>query len=208
MAVREFRDESGRWWKAWDIKPEEIHPVTRGEDYLADCYVTGWIVFETFTGTEKRRLCPWPIRWTQESEDGLRKLLARAEPVPPYKLQEERQLTNQAPGAGHELDVTPGHHVAPDVTDLEVVRTFRYPGGRIWTVCVVPSHASPTGRAVLRFTAGARHIDLDRWPKAWADEPNDGLSQLLRTGAPREPASLPNPDAPRRRWNDFASPSA
>src|SRR5687767_9303959 len=54
MSVREFRDDAGRRWRAWDIKPEEVRPVTRAEDYLADCYVTGWIVFETLSGSEKR----------------------------------------------------------------------------------------------------------------------------------------------------------
>jgi hypothetical protein len=178
MAVREFRDDSGRKWRAWDIKPDEIHPVTRAEDYLADCFVTGWIVFETFSGDEKRRLCPWPMRWTEESEAGLRRLLARAERVPPYRDKEK-----------------------PDLTDLGVVRTFRYPGGRLWTVCVV-THPEGGGAPVLRFHAGARHIDLKSWPKAWADKPDDELAVMLRLAAPRPPATTLPPDTPRRRWND------
>jgi hypothetical protein len=197
MAVREFRDESGRWWRAWDIKPEEIHPVTKGEDYLADCYVTGWIVFETRAGDEKRRLCPWPMRWTQESESGLRKLLARASPVPPFKLREERETPAVANiERAAEIDVTEA-----DVTDLEVVRTFRYPGGRIWTVCVM-AHPEDGAGPVLRFQSGMRFFDLRDWPKAWADEPDDRLAEMLKNGIPRPRTKHYDDNTPRRRWND------
>lgn len=201
MAVREFRDSSGRKWRAWDIKPEEIHPVTRAEDYLADCYVTGWIVFETLSGNEKRRLCPWPIRWTEESEAGLRRLLERADPVLPHKLQAERENISEPPWAG---DVEVPVEEA-DVTDLEVVRTFRYPGGRLWTVCVI-THPEDGGHPVLRFAAGARFIDLKTWPKAWADEPNERLAEMLRNAAPRPRTTTFDRDTPRRRWDDPYQP--
>jgi hypothetical protein len=206
MAVREFRDESGQRWMAWDIKPEEIHPVTKAEDYLADCFVTGWIVFETVTGSEKRRLCPWPMRWTDESEAGLRRLLARAEVVPPSKLRAAREHAGDSLSAG-EVKELAEHADEPDVTDLEVVRTFRYPGGRFWTVCVI-THPEDGGPPVLRFAAGARFIDLKRWPKAWADLPDDRLAEMLREAAPRAPTKSFEPNAPRRRWNDEYQPRA
>lgn len=38
MAVREFVDEKGVAWRLWNISPESIHPVTRAEDYLLDCF--------------------------------------------------------------------------------------------------------------------------------------------------------------------------
>jgi hypothetical protein len=202
MAVREFRDGAGRRWRAWDIKPEQVRPVTRAEDYLADCYVTGWIVFETVSGTEKRRLCPWPKRWTDESEWGLRKLLERADPVPPLKLDAERQVVG-GPGFTGDAEV-PLSLDEVDVTDLEVVRTFRYPGGRLWTVAVL-AHPEPGAGPVLRFTSGARFIDLETWPKAWADEPNDRLAELLRNAAPRPATPNVDPATPRRRWNDQPS---
>jgi hypothetical protein len=202
MAVREFRDESGHWWRAWDIKPEEIHPVTRAEDYLADCYVTGWIVFESKDGAEKRRLCPWPMRWTQESEQGLRRLLARATPVPPFKLREERETPAVANVERADVDVTQA-----DVTDLEVIRTFRYPGGRVWTVCVIP-HPETGWGPVLRFQSGIRFFDLRSWPKAWADEPDERLAEMLRNANPRRPTAHVDDDTPRRRWNDQPSMSS
>jgi hypothetical protein len=205
MAFREFRDDSGRKWRAWDIKPEEIHPVTRAEDYLADCYVTGWIVFETVTGDEKRRLCPWPMRWTSESEAGLRRLLEQAERVPSHKLRAERQPVGEALSAGDVGDIAAEGEDKPDITDLGVVRTFRYPGGRLWTVCVV-AHPEDGGRPVLRFNAGSRHIDLKNWSKAWADEPNEKLAEMLRSAAPRRAITNISPDTPRRRWNDPPPP--
>jgi hypothetical protein len=200
MAVREFRDSSGRKWRAWDIKPEEIHPATRAEDYLADCYVTGWIVFETLTGDEKRRLCPWPIRWTQESEGGLRRLLELADRVPPHKLRAQKQAQGESLSAGDVADIAQGEE-EPDITDLGIVRTFRYPGGRLWTVCVV-AHPEGGGPSVLRFAAGARSIDLKNWPKAWADEPDEKLALMLRNAAPRPATTTFDSNTPRRRWND------
>src|SRR5712691_7241412 len=112
MAVREFTDEHGVAWRAWDIRPEAIHPQTRGEDYLADCYVVGWIVFETAAQDEKRRLCPWPTKWAKASIGQLREMLARAERVPQRKLDAERQPVTSRTGAN-----PPEGENAPDVTD-------------------------------------------------------------------------------------------
>lgn len=199
MAVREFSDSSGRLWRAWEVRPEEIHPLTKSEDYLADCYVTGWIVFETILGDEKRRLCPWPIRWRNASEEGLRQLLQQAEPVPPLKLKAERQPIGET-FVPTEQEVAEAEH-EPDVTDLRVVRTFRYPGGRLWTVSVVSPPESGSLPA-LRFTAGTRSIDLHSWSKDWADQPDDRLAVMLRLGAPRRQVKPPGPNTPRRRWTD------
>src|SRR3954467_13159170 len=81
MAVREFTDEGGRAWRVWCILPEAIHPVTRAEDYLADCFQLGWLVFETTSGEEKRRLCPIPRDWEDVDEKAFRFSLAQSEPV-------------------------------------------------------------------------------------------------------------------------------
>lgn len=199
MAVREFIDDDGRKWRAWDIKPEEIHPVTKAEDYLADCYITGWIVFETQRGDEKRRLCPWPMNWAERSDDELRELLKRAEPVSPYRLRADRITRVQRPAEIAEEPEPGAAH--PDLVDLDVIRTFTYPGGRIWTVCVV-NHPEDGGPPVLRFQSGLRIIDSRRWPKDWADQPDEELVWMLRASAPRRAKERPSEDTPRRRWDD------
>lgn len=187
MAVREFTDEDGTAWRAWDIKPEAIHPQTRAEDYLTECYVIGWIVFETRSGDQKRRLCPWPAAWAKTSDAQLRELLAKAERVPPRKLAAERQAVGDA---SHPAIEVPDSESLPDVTDLHVIRTFKVPGGRIWTVCVV-EHPEDGGPAVLRFTSGIRFIDLRPWPKDWADHPDERLVEMLRVAAPRTKMRTP-----------------
>ncbi|HEX2716824.1 MAG TPA: hypothetical protein VHM67_04035, partial [Gemmatimonadaceae bacterium] len=81
MAVREFRDSKGVDWRAWDITPESIHPLTRAEDYLDDCYRDGWVVFESTDGQDRRRLCPPPSGWSEFSTAELEDMLARADVV-------------------------------------------------------------------------------------------------------------------------------
>lgn len=198
MAVREFRDDDGRDWRAWAITPESIEPVTRGEDYLADCFVTGWIVFETMDGREKRRLCPWPMHWADMTDDELRALWRRAERIP------QPNLTGRHTGSARASD----GNGRPDGHGLDLsrtVRTFGYPGGRFWSVWVV-MRPEGDGPPVLRFQAGARWIDLHRWPANWATQPDEALIQLLRTGAPR-PQNHASGEGPRRRWNDPAGPA-
>lgn len=199
MAVREFTDESGREWRAWDIKPENIHPVTKAEDYLADCFITGWIVFETRDGHEKRRLCPWPMNWATRSDDELRELLRRADLIPTHRVVADRISREQAPPA-LAFDVA-AHPDDIDVTDLQVVRTFRYPGGRFWTVCVV-AYPEDGGSPVLRFTSGLRFIDLKTWPKDWADHPDEELVWMLRRASPRRPERTTPAGIELRRWDD------
>jgi len=198
MAVREFSDREGKRWRAWDVRPEAIHPATKAEDFLADCYVIGWIVFETVGGDEKRRLCPWPARWMEVSDDGLCQLLAQAEIVPPHKVRHQSVTQVQPPRPKIEGGQGPE---APDVTDLDVVRSFAYPGGRIWTVCVV-THPEDGGSPVLRFTSGARVFDLRAWRKDWSDQPEDVLVLMLRRAAPRVTTGTPAPGTPLRRWDD------
>jgi hypothetical protein len=213
MAVREFTDSSGREWRAWDVTPDELSPRTKDEDYLAQLYHTGWIVFETRAGDDKRRLYPVPKGWAELPEAELAVLLQKAEIVPRRKLRMERDSHGQAAAdevqRAHDFsqkaveEPEQARQLAkdetPDVTDLSVLRTFRYPGGRIWVACVMqdPGMESP----VLRFTAGTRNIDLANWPKDWVDYADEKLVQLLRTSSPRDrAATLPN--SPRRRWDD------
>ena len=84
--VREFTDSSGREWRAWDVTPDELSPRTKDEDYLAQLYHTGWIVFETQSGEDKRRLYPVPKAWSELPDAELAVLLEKAEVVPKRKL--------------------------------------------------------------------------------------------------------------------------
>ncbi|MBC7791919.1 MAG: hypothetical protein H7Z74_18390 [Anaerolineae bacterium] len=77
MALREFTDE-GVEWKVWDVAPEEMHPVTAAEDFLADM-LSGWLCFESARG--RRRLAPYPNYWDRMSDEELKLLLKRATPV-------------------------------------------------------------------------------------------------------------------------------
>ncbi|HEY2378436.1 MAG TPA: hypothetical protein VGH98_20825 [Gemmatimonadaceae bacterium] len=211
MAVREFTDSSGREWRAWDVAPDELSPRTKDEDYLAQLYHTGWIVFETHAGDDKRRLYPIPKGWAELPDAELAVLLEKAEKVPQRKLRTEKDA--RGPAAVEEIrraadfseeavdDPERARKRArddtPDVTDLNVWRTFRYPGGRIWVVGVAHDTSTP----VLRFTAGAREIDLHDWPMEWADYSHEQLVELLRRASPRDHSTVV-PNGPRRRWDD------
>ena len=205
MAVREFIDHEGRQWRAWDIKPESIHPQTKVEDYLADCYQDGWIVFETFDGSDKRRLYPPPRDWDLLPEGEFLRLLARAERIPLTKLARQRSTVGETPISVPKWtprpdDYSPAAEEAIDVTDLRVVRSFLYPGGRLWTVSLSPS--SLGGGHVLRFSSGARHLDMEHYPREWPDYPDQRLVELLRSASVRRPDSSPPPGVQGRRYTD------
>ena len=200
MAVREFVDEKGKAWRVWCILPEAIHPVTRAEDYLADCYQLGWLVFETAAGDDKRRLCPYPRGWESAEADELQAMLRQAEAVRGRKatgesIADKEVLQPRTPA----IEVDDATEEKADLIDLKVVRTFRYPGGRIWSAAIAP-HSDIAAGPVLRFTAGARTIDLERFPRDWPDLPDDSLIDLLRR-APR-PIAKYTRETPRRRHND------
>ena len=177
MPVREFVDSTGVEWRAWEITPDAIAPPTRGEDYLADCYQLGWVVLETKSGDRRVRLCPIPRDWHRMPEDVLEGLLRHGEVLP------ARTVSSREP-----------------MSDMAVVRSFRYPGGRVWTASLTPHPTLPDTR-VLRFSAGARSIDITDWPIDWADQPDEELVALLRRSAPRGLLPL-LPDEHGRRWGD------
>lgn len=216
MAVRDFRDDGGRAWRAWEVAPDDLDARTKDEDYLASLYYTGWIVFETVDGSEKRRLYPIPRGWSELPDPELEVLLNKAEVVPPRKLRSERLRGDEA---AREVDRATAfaeralekpdvqrvpRHETPDVTDLRVVRTFRYPGGRMWAAGITEDGESD-GVPVLRFSAGARHVDLRDWPKDWADYTEEDLASLLRGAWPRDRSKPSAPGSPRRRWDDGAA---
>lgn len=200
MAVREFVDDEGKAWRVWCILPESIHPVTRAEDYLADCYQLGWLVFETTAGNEKRRLCPFPRDWETVDEAALRSMLAQSEAVRQRRPSGEATMDREVLRPTLAIEVDDATDEKADLTDLTVVRTFRYPGGRIWSAAI-EKHSDIAPGPVLRFTAGARNIDLERYPRDWPDLPEDSLIDLLRHAAPRAIMKY-TPETPRRRYND------
>jgi hypothetical protein len=214
MPVREFTDGRGTEWRAWDVTPDELNPKTKDEDYLAQLYHTGWIVFETKTESEKRRLYPVPKGWSELPDPELEVLLQKAEVVPQRKHRTEKRAVGEAAAEAVQRAVELSEQLVeaperardvpreetPDVTDLTVLRSFRYPGGRIWVACV--AQPDDGGPAVLRFTAGARRIDLADWPKDWPDYPDDRLVELLRRAAPRPPGAPRATGTPSRRWDD------
>jgi len=91
MAVREFTDSKGREWRAWEVAPDDLNARIKDEDYLAALNYTGWIVFETKTESEKRRLYPIPKGWDELTDRELEALLDKAESVPPRRLHNERR---------------------------------------------------------------------------------------------------------------------
>ena len=177
MPVREFKDSAGVEWRAWEITPDAIAPPTRGEDYLADCYQLGWVVLETKTGDRRVRLCPIPRDWQRLSDESLEGLLRQGEVLP------ARTVSGRGPMA-----------------DMAFVRSFRYPGGRVWTVSLTPRPTAPDTR-VLRFSAGARSVDVEDWPRDWADLPDEQLIAILRRAAPRG-LLAPLPTEERHRMGD------
>jgi hypothetical protein len=224
MGLREFVDEDGRRWRAWDIVPDQMHPATRHEDYMQG-FLDGWLAFETLDGADRARLTPVPIRWEQGSEEELRALLARAERAGPRPRrsssaarergeEKEGPAKTEAPGApagapaGGEWSgswpALPAER-GPSAP-VGTIRTFRYPGGRFWTayehITELPSPGSPgllRPRVVLRFTSGTRALDLLAWPADWFRHADDELAELLWRAFPRDPKSKPAGPHRRRR---------
>jgi len=193
MSVREFTDSSGVAWRVWEVRPEALSPRTKEEDYLAQMYITGWLVFETMSGDAKRRLYPVPLYWSELQNEQLESLLQQAAVLP----QRGRDLAPTDEVAAPRPAFDP---VTTDVTDLDVQRVFRYPGGRLWAVTMLDASDGQAG--VLRFTTGKRNIDLTQWPKDWPDYREEQLIDLLRSAAPRTPPTTLSAMTPRRRYND------
>lgn len=203
MAVREFHDLEGRQWRVWDVTPESIHPQTKAEDYLAECFQGGWLVFESCDGAAKRRLCPLPFGWEHRSEADMEALLARAEVLRPREAARAHRLDLPADvppvmpsDAASELPRTPAGDI--DMAYLGVIRSFAYPGGRIWKASV--ARPVEDGPLVLRFSSGSSIIDFRDWPADWADFTDAQLCELLRQGAPLE--DMRTAEIPLRRYSD------
>ena len=192
MALREFTDGFGVQWQVWDIAPEWLQARMRAEPDARGLR-EGWLVFEAVDGSEKRRASPVPRGWQVASDAELERMLRAAKPV-------------RARRGAPELEE---HGSPPAVAELQPspMRTFLYPGGRLWTVSEVLERRGDEGseevdvRPLLRFTAGARTLDLLAWPKEWTQYSDAQLSDLLWRAFPRR-RGAPNPTGYRRRRGD------
>jgi hypothetical protein len=190
MALREFRDEAGREWRAWDITAEKLHPSTRAENHLQGV-LERWLVFEAVDGGAKARLYPIPSSWHAASQDELRRLLTLAEPTRDSGEYERfasgERATQRVASRGATDDALPAHRAERTSTES---RSFRYPGGRYWSVAeyVIRQPSDGEGLAtlpVLRFTAGARSLDVRSWPPEWRSYSDHQLADLLWRSFPR-----------------------
>ena len=204
MALREFRDDSGREWRAWDITADKLHPSTRAENHLQGV-LEGWLVFEAVDGGAKARLYPIPPSWQSASQDELRRLLKRAEPT---RESGEYERFASSERASQRVALRGAADDAPAAARAERTspegRSFRYPGGRYWSVAeYVIRQASdgegPASRPVLRFTAGARSLDVTSWPAEWRNYSDYQLADLLWRSFPREEAGSAEAGGFRRR---------
>ena len=191
MALREFKDDTGREWRVWDVRTESIHPATLAEDYMRD-YIDGWLAFEAVDAQAKCRLSPIPLRWEHAGREELLVWLQRAEPV--------RGDRSSGPQASVSAAAA-GSSGRPRGS----ARTFRFPTGRFWSVAEWTTTADMGGQSndqtLLRFTSGRRSLELRAWPDDWLSMSDSQLAELLTRGFPR-PTPGRNPTAFRRRVSD------
>lgn len=212
MALREFKDESGREWRVWDITAEKLHPSTRAENHLQGV-LEGWLVFEAADGSAKARLYPIPASWRGASQDELRRLLKEAEPTRDsgeYERFASGDRAAQRVAARGAADDAPSAQRSERSSSES--RSFRYPGGRYWSAAeyVIRRPSDGTGIAtlpVLRFTAGARRLDATEWPADWRSFSDHQLADLLWRSFPRESSGSTAPGAFRRRRGELDADS-
>lgn len=76
--LRQFRDEDGVVWEAWEVSAASLHDLSSGgcvEPELEE----GWLCF--LSGAEKRRLVSYPGGWQYLPERTLVELCGRAQRV-------------------------------------------------------------------------------------------------------------------------------
>lgn len=192
MGLRDFTDGTGCRWRVWDIRPEQMHRAARAEDYL-QAVISGWLAFESEGGSEKRRLSPIPSGWETATEEELERLLDRAEPV------------REGTGAARAERESSAQDASQSDSVLGNFRTFRYPGGRYWTVSEHPTETAGVRpqHALLVFTSGARTLETRNRPPDWTRMSDMQLADLLYRSFPRSDSDT-NRTAYRRRRGDGA----
>ena len=210
MALREFTDKNGRNWRAWDVTSATIHPATRSEDFMRD-FLDGWLTFESLDGGAKCRLTPIPRGWESATDEQLEEWLHAAATVRGERTSGPHGRTAAeaiaaAEAAAHDEARRAAEPSGGD-RQMAFARTFRYPGGRYWSVAEWAgsdhNDASSDGRSVLRFTSGRRSLDLASWPRDWQQYSDEELVSLLFRSFPRDRASE-NPTSFQRRASDGA----
>ena len=188
MAFREFTDSTGVVWRVWDVTVEQLHPITRGEDYMRDMQ-DGWLAFES--DSQRRRMAaPYPSDWTELSLPALEALCRQAPLVSGRKPRTESGV--------HRAYVAAQADKAAIATGE---RTFASPRGRQWAVrlheCL---DKYGQRREVLRFTADDIVVDLPEWPDDWQRAtPEQFAMMLLDADPPRRPGKG---EGPQRRRED------
>ena len=190
MAVREFTDSRGVEWRVWDVTPAHMHPVTRGEDYMADLQ-DGWLAFQS--GREKRRLeAPYPAAWTTAPLADLEDLCRRASVV-------IRRTARSASSARRAVSAVEIEREA--IRDTRASRTFRSPRGREWTVNIHEClDEQDQQQIVLRFTSDDIVVELGEWPEDWRDLTVQQFALLLLDANP--PRRRAAGTGPQRRHAD------
>ena len=184
MALREFTDSTGRGWRVWDVRPEHLHGVVRAEEYLQG-FLDGWLVFESADGKEKCRRYPIPRDWAEASADELEQLRQSASTADRATV--ERGAAEPPPEEPHSFGE---------------MRTFRYPGGRFWTVRERPlvlrdsAGAVIETRTVLQFGSGSRHLELLAWPRGWINSQDRVKESFSGAGARSLSHCLPGSTPP------------
>lgn len=188
MAFREFTDSRGVVWRAWDVTTEQLHPVTRGEDYMGNLS-DGWLAFES-AGERRRMPAPYPSDWTELSIPALETLCRSAPLVGARKT--------RTPSSEHRAFVVES---ADKAAIAEAQRTFTSPRGRMWTVRLHECMRPEGGRqVVLRFTTDDIVVDLPTWPDSWREASMEEFAlMLLDANPPRRPGKGA---LPQRRRED------
>ncbi len=198
MSVREFTDSRGVEWRVWDVTPAHMHPVTRGEDYMATLQ-DGWLAFES--GAEKRRLeAPYPSAWIALPLRQLEELCRRASLVirPRARTSTGERQAATASEVEREAEKAAGSR-----------RTFMSPGGREWTVRVHEClDRDGDQEKVLRFTAGDLVVELKHWPEGWQRATVAEYALMLLDAEPPRHRGMSGPQRRREDRDVTGTPTA
>ena len=86
--VREFRDATGRPWRAWPVIPGLTRASASGRRFLGD-FQEGWICFEGLDSTARRRLPRRQASWASVTDEELQRLLSEAIDAPGRETQQK-----------------------------------------------------------------------------------------------------------------------